>query len=83
MSAPFVYKTYRCVWSTECYTVDQYGMRDAQKPYYVRDCPTREEALNHLGGVAHYVDPPGRWVPDEAPHSYVEAGVIYHERLVS
>lgn len=75
----FVYKTYRCAWMTECYEVDQYGMRQCTEPLYSHEWPTRDEAMIDLEKVARRCNFTGRWIPNNAPHGYTEAGVAYRE----
>lgn len=78
----FQLKTYRCVWATECYETDDHGRRYG-RTLYTKDWPTRDEALTDLRRVAHpHEHVRGRWVPNEAPHTYVDAGVSYYERLM-
>jgi hypothetical protein len=77
----FTYKTYRCVWATECYEIDQYGTRMGEI-FYTKDWPTRKAALEDLKRVAVQNIFTRNWMPKNAPHGYCEAGVSYHERLV-
>lgn len=74
-------RTYRVEWLAECGMVDQYGQNF--QPYDTVVRPSQEAAEIALREIAHphpYVS--DRWVPNDAPHSYVEARVCRRERLI-
>lgn len=76
----FQFKTYRCEWVAEVYSVDQYGQRQRESPFYEKAWPTRDEAVVDL----MFVTVPDPHVADrrrypKAPHSYYECGVRYRE----
>jgi hypothetical protein len=77
----YTYKTYRQEWRVNCVEVDQYD-RNPQT-YASASFPTREEAEAYRETIAaphKYVV--GRWVPNDATHSYVDVYVQRTEVLV-
>lgn len=74
----FQRKTYRVEWQVQRGEIDQYGQNF--KAYAVDSFPTREEAAAFLPTVAHEQGHViGRWIPNDAPHGYCEAQIVYRE----
>ena len=78
MSGSWEYRTYRVEWQVQSVEVDQYDQNP--RIYATASFPSREEADAHRREIAQphaYVS--GRWVPYDAPHSYVDCYVRYVE----
>lgn len=76
----YSYKTYRQEWRVNSVEVDHYDCNP--RVYATAAFPTREEAEAHRLAIAkphQFVE--GRWVPNDAPHSYVDCYVQYTETV--
>lgn len=76
----FEYKTYRCEWIAEVFTVDQYGQRSRfSEVWWNEVCPTKEKATQALHSVTKEGYP--RRIYPGAEHTYYDSGVFYREVL--